>query len=293
MNTSIGIIVDSSCSLPEIVRRQPNLITIPARTQAEPLFSTETISANEHSLAQQLKNQLIFNFDQLLFITPPTAINHTKAYVEHCILMLQPELLWLRRQANLHSPLRIRILESCKHFSGYGLLTYAALRFSNTGQFNIDQVKSLSRQVAVHSTTYLLPTQSAHLHLSPFKLSWLQRKYFTYRNKTTIFELQPPYCRAVHQLETTQETDSLLRWIKTITRQNQFMKPMMYLSLDPHTSRLKMPQLINILCKQRYSLINSRLDTDTQWLLGKGALTLSLCDTQAIQTPFTLETVNG
>ena len=303
---TIGILVDASCDLPTsiyaryhvnilptglLVKNQPIIdVRDPDTTQcfyhstsAQQLASARPDDATAEALIAALKTSLLYQYDQLLIVTPHLKLSNTLARVRDTIFQIQPQFESLRLAAHLTHPYKVRILDSNSGYAGYGLVLYEALRLANKKARSVDQIKQPLDDFKGSLITLVLPGQehfnAARLADPPFNLGWLRRQKLKLTTSLPIFKIGFEGAHYYQTLKTGNAERDFLHFAYQQLTRTSLSSDLVNISYAGNLAQLRVLPMVKTL--QQYvtskggKLVYSMMGLSSSIQLGKGALSLS------------------
>ncbi|WP_320824372.1 hypothetical protein, partial [Reinekea sp.] len=239
--------------------------------------------ATAEALIAALKTSLLYQYDQLLIVTPHLKLSNTLARVRDTIFQIQPQFESLRWAAHLTHPYKVRILDSKTGYAGYGLVLYEALRLANKKARSVDQVKQPLDDFKGSLVTLVLPGQE-HFHAArladpPFNLSWLRRQKLKLTTSLPIFKIDFEGAHYYQTLKTGNAERDFLHFAYQQLTRTRLSSDLVNISYAGNLAQLRVLPMVKTL--QRYvtskggKLVYSMMGLSSSIQLGKGALSLS------------------
>jgi len=310
---SLGILVDASCDLPTSIyeRYQVNILPTtlmvkkqpvsdardPETTQrfyhstsAQQLASARPDSATAEALIGALNTSLLYQYDQLLIVTPHLKLSNTLTRVRETIFQMQPQFEALRLAAQLTHPYKVRILESNSGYAGYGLVLYEALRLINEKARSVDQLKQPLDAFKGSLVTFVLPGHERFnyelLANPPFNLSWLSLQKLKLTTSLPIFKIDLDGANYYQNLKTGNVERDFLHFAYQQLTHTQLSSHLVNISYAGNLAQLRVLPVVKTL--QQYvkskggKLVYSMMSLSSAAQLGKGALSLSFAGSEQL-----------
>lgn len=302
----VGLLVDATCDLPTSVFQRNKVQIIPTslamgRTtyidtrnpdsyshfyqqhNASQLSHATYASATSEALESALQEDLLYQYDHLLVMTPHIKLSTTLQNLREAVFQLQPRFVELRLAANLKTPFKIRIVECNTAYTGYGLVLYEALRLLNEKARTVDQIKKPLDTFKTTLETFVLPgyEDSVHPKLSsqPFNLNWLALQKLKLNKSLPVFHIDNTGISELTNLTAKTSTNDFFEFIYDKLTQTKLKNHMVNISYAGNLAQLRVKPIFRVLNEHVKNkggkMVYSVMSPTSSVQLGKGALTVS------------------
>lgn len=302
----VGVVVDASCDIPTSVLERNQVTLIPVRSRiakqdyldvrdqdessaffqqysASKIAAGKAGSVANNDVVAMLKETLIYEFDQLLFIAPHIKLNDSLQTLRETLFDIQPQLERLRAQANIRTPLKLRVIESDSGYAGYGLVLYETLRQLNEKARSADQIKKPVNDFKSRVRTLICPGIESFNHQmlaeAPFNLPWITQQKFKLTQTVPILELNSQGMHSKKQLKKGQATQSFFQEIYDELTNTQLSNHLVNVSYAGKLSKLRVLPVFKALHDHVTSkggrLVYSVMSPTSAITLGSGAISIA------------------
>lgn len=302
----VGLLVDATCDLPTSVFQRNKVQIIPTSltigknafvdnrnpdvyTQfyqdhsASQFIEASYASATRESLESALQEDLIYQYDHLLIMTPHINLSNTLQNLREAVFQLQPKFVDLRKAANLKTPFKIRIVESNTAFTGYGLVLYEALRLLNEKARTVDQIKKPLDTFKNTVETFVLPgyDEAVQPKLSgpPFNQSWLALQKQKWSKTVPVFSVDATGVSEATSLAAKTSTNDFFEFIYDKLTQTKLQNHMVNISYAGNLAQLRVKPIFRVLNEHVKNkggkMVYSVMSPTSAVQLGKGSITVS------------------
>lgn len=302
-----GVLVEPTCDLPASFFERYGIAVLPIMLHSKNLsfedhrdpeesstfysqdyrsFRTHAITRDFHANALDtlLREQLIYEHDQILIFAPHLKINKSLQVFRETIFNNQQHYERLRQGANIRNALKIRIIESQSALSGYGLMVYEGLRLVKERARSLDQIKKPLEDFKKQLETYFIlggETFSYQtLGNTPFSLNWLAVQKLKLKKDSPIFSIDAAGLRQSGRVSSTNSVAEFLEFLYDRLTQINLTNNLVNISYAGKLSSLRVLPQFGALTAHVQSkggrLVYSVMSPTNGLTLGKGAISASL-----------------
>lgn len=307
----VGILVDATCDIPTSILDRHQVTILPTQINFDAdifpdnrevndtltFYNTQENTEFENAFYQPakaddfqklLESELLYKYDQLIFIAPHIKFSSTLQNIREALFDLQPTFQKLRAEARITTPFKVRIIESQQAYSGYGLVLYEALRLLNEKARSADQIKAPLNEFRLTVETFILPgnLNGSHEHLSnpPFNLNWLNRKKHQVTGSPVIFKIDSEGFRHQGHIRGSNIENSFLENVYDHLTRTNLNNHLVNISYAGKLAQLRVTPAFKALHdhvkSKRGKLVYSNMSPSSATQLGLGAMTVSFAGEQ-------------
>lgn len=301
----VGLLVDSTCDLPSSMfernhvkisenhllfsnayidsRDMDSYASLYQNTPSKTWQSAYRTNIGPAKLSELILQNLIYEFDHVLIITPDFRISDFDTRIRENILNSESAIPNLRAAASLVRPFKTRIMHSGLAFSGYGLVLYEALRLINEKARTIDQLQAPLQTFPSTVENYVVPgVQSVKddcLKNPIFGMNWLSIKRVQLQRTSPIFRYGVTGMEQVGQINNNEFLSGAFEMIYDRITQTKLTNHLVNISYAGNLAKLRVLPMFKLLVEHIHHkngrVVYSMMSPTSALILGQGALSVS------------------
>lgn len=304
----LTLALDASCDLPEALYQRFELATLPLAWLAPTTLlppddrsaavtrtwygSKETLNrqwlpnlSQDDHLGQRLNDHWLLHSDGALLLTPAKHRHPGYQHWHRQAATLQPQLLRIRRAANLQRHFRLRVLDSGHTLAAYGLLAQELARLHRDQGLTIDKLRrpllALAPRIQHYYSVPAFRTPAPYPEAPAFPgINRINQTLMASRRRFPVFRVYNGEEQRVHYATPDDPVTPIVEQVTETLETSPLSHPAVNVSfagqIDPLRQHPAIRQLHHVVSAQGGHLWLSPMAGSSAWLFGHGALSVAL-----------------